>query len=59
MGAYDPINVELLSHRLQSFLPRINLRVSETPDWAFAKGLLTHYYVLKPEDYDQLSQENP
>lgn len=53
MGAYDEINAGLLGARLQTFLPTINLRISQVPSWTFAKGLLTHYYVLKPEDYEQ------
>ena len=54
MGAYDMIDTHQLSHRLQAFLPRINLRFSDPPDWSFAKKLLTHYYVLKPEDYAEI-----
>lgn len=54
LGAYDPIDIEKLSLRLRSFLPRINIRISQVPEWAFASGLLTHYYVLKPQDYEQL-----
>lgn len=56
MGAYDMIDSHQLSHRLQAFLPRINLRFSDPPRWSFAKELLTHYYVLKPEDYAEIIQ---
>ncbi len=56
MGAYDMIDTHQLSHRLQAFLPRINLRFSDPPKWSFAKELLTHYYVLKPEDYAEITQ---
>jgi transketolase len=51
MSAYEYLDVEYLSTRLQSFLPRINLRVSNPIEFTFAKGLLTHYYVMKPGDY--------
>jgi transketolase len=51
MGAYDDIDMSYLTSRLVVFLPRINIRASRPPEWPFAKGLLTHYYVLKPEDY--------
>jgi len=51
MSAYEYLDVEYLSTRLQSFLPRINLRVSDPVEFNFAKGLLTHYYVMKPGDY--------
>ena len=56
MGAYDPINVDYLVRRLQSFLPRINIRISKPYSWSFAQDLLTHYYVLKPEDYAEITQ---
>ena len=51
MSAYEYLDVEYLSTRLQSFLPRINLRISDPVEFSFAKGLLTHYYVMKPGDY--------
>jgi len=54
MGAYDDIERDRLEMRLKSFLPRINIRHSEPTSFSFAKGLLTHYYVLKPEDYEEL-----
>lgn len=54
MGAYDDIERDRLEMRLKSFLPRINIRHSEPTSFPFAKGLLTHYYVLKPEDYEEL-----
>lgn len=54
LGAYDPINVPYLVNRLQSFLPRINIRISAPPTWSFAKDLLTHYYVLKEQDYQEI-----
>ena len=54
MGAYDYIDTDNLKNRLKSFLPNINIRESSVPDYGFAKGLLSHYYVLKPEDYDKI-----
>jgi len=54
MGAYDNIERNLLELRLKSFLSRINIRHSEPTGFTFAQGLLTHYYVLKPEDYKEL-----
>jgi len=56
MGAYDMIDTHQLCYRLKSFLPRINLRLSDPPTWSFAKELLTHYYILKPEDYAEITQ---
>jgi len=54
MGAYDEIERSTLDLRLRAFLPRINIRHSEPTGFTFATGLLTHYYVLKPEDYEEL-----
>ena len=54
MGAYDMIDAEYLEKRLRAFLPRIEIRHSEPTEFEFAKGLLTHYYVLKPEDYEAM-----
>jgi transketolase len=56
MGAYDKIDVDYLVQRLQSFLPRIHIRKSKPYKWSFAQDLLTHYYVLKPEDYAEITQ---
>jgi len=54
MSAYDYLNVEYLIARLKAFLPSINIRLSDPPEFKFATGLLTHYYVMKPEDYESL-----
>jgi len=54
MGAYDMVDSMTLSHRLVAFLPRINIRFSYPPKWSFAKDLLTHYYVLKEQDYREI-----
>lgn len=54
MGAYDMIDPDLLTRRLQAFLPRINIRVSKPTEFSFAKGLQTHYHVLHENDYASL-----
>jgi len=54
MGAYDMIDSITLSQRLVAFMPRINIRYSYPPEWSFAKELLTHYYVLKEQDYQEI-----
>jgi len=51
MTAYEHIDVDYLEARLRAFLPSINIRKSVPPEFKFATGLLTHYYVMKPEDY--------
>jgi transketolase len=54
LGAYDAIDVEYLVSRLQAFLPRINIRLSTPYKWSFAQDLLTHYYVLNEENYQEI-----
>lgn len=54
MSAYEYLDIDYLETRLKTFLPSINIRVSQPRDFDFAKGLLTHYYVMKPEDYATL-----
>jgi transketolase len=54
MGAYDMIDIDYLTRRLVSFLPRINIRISRPYNWSFAQELLTHYYVLKEADYQEI-----
>lgn len=53
-GACDSIDSDYLIRRLTAFLPSIRIRTSHVPQWSFAKGLLTHYYVLKPDDYEEI-----
>lgn len=54
MGAYDMIDADLLTRRLQSFLPRINIRISKPRDFEFATGLKTHYHTMTQHDYESL-----
>ena len=51
MSAYDYVDIDYLIARLKTFLPRINIRMSDPPEFTFATGLLTHYYVMKGGDY--------
>ena len=54
LGAYDAIDIDYLTRRLISFLPRINIRISRPYNWSFARDLLTHYYVLNEQDYQEI-----
>ena len=56
MIAYDFIDKEYLTQRLKSFLPEVRIRFTDVPKWPWAEGILTHYYVLKPEDYQKLCE---
>ena len=58
MMAYDYLDSNYLITRLKAFLPNINIRLTKIPNWPFASGILTHYYVLKPEDYKLLCETN-
>jgi transketolase len=51
MSAYEYLDTTYLIYRLKSFLPTVYIRESKPVEFEFAKGLLTHYYVMKPEDY--------
>jgi transketolase len=54
MIAYDLIDREYINNRLKAFLPSIMIRNTEPPKLNNATGVLTHYYVLKPEDLEKL-----
>ena len=54
--AYDHIDADYLCRRYRAFLPDIEIRQSQPPDWPWAQGVLTHYYVLKQQDYERLTQ---
>jgi transketolase len=54
MSACDFLDIEYLLNRLQAFLPTINIRHTNPPQWDFASGILTHYYVLKESDYESI-----
>jgi transketolase len=54
MGAYDMIDIDYLVKRLRAFLPLINIRISNPHKWTFAQDLLTHYYVLHDQDYQEI-----
>jgi transketolase N-terminal domain/subunit len=56
MIAYDFIDKDYLTQRLKSFLPEVRIRFTDVPKWPWAEGILTHYYVLKPEDYQKLCE---
>lgn len=58
MIAYDMIDREYIERRLYSFLPDINIRHTQPPHWPWAQGVLTHYYVLKEEDYNKLCEKD-
>lgn len=54
MSAYEYLDTKYLIDRLLCFYNKINIRVSDPTKFAFAEGLLTHYYVLKSEDYNTI-----
>lgn len=56
MMAYDFLDKEYLIKRLKAFLPTINICETEPPILNNATGILTHYYILKDEDYEKIIQ---
>ena len=58
MVAYDHIDRDYICKRLTAFLPDIQIRHTHPPEWPWASGVLTHYYVLKTEDYNQLCEND-
>ena len=58
MIAYDMIDRDYLGQRLKAFLSSVRIRQTDPPCWPWAQGVLTHYYVLKPEDYERLCEND-
>jgi len=54
MSACDFIDTDALQKRLTAFHDNLNIRLTKPPEWKFASGILTHYYVLKDEDYESI-----
>ncbi len=53
-AAYDKINTEYLTNRLNSFLPNINIRYTSVNQYPFLKGINAHYHVMSEEDYKSI-----
>lgn len=51
-SACDYIDRDYLEARLRSFLPSINIRHSQYPDFGCTHGLESHYHVIKLEEYE-------
>ena len=56
--AYGYIDQDYLTRRLQAFHAGVNIRTTQAPRWPWAQGVLTHYYILKPQDYEALCENN-
>lgn len=54
MTACDYVDPILVSKRLKVFYPDIQVRHTSPPNWDFAHGILTHYYVLTEKDYEKI-----
>jgi transketolase len=50
-AAYDKVDVKYLVDRLESFLPRINIRYTSVNQYPFLRGLNAHYHVMSEKDY--------
>jgi transketolase len=51
--AYKEVDIDYMSIRLKSFLPRIELRYTTVEQYPFLKGLNAHYHVMSEENYNQ------
>jgi transketolase len=51
--AYKEVDIDYISIRLKSFLPRIELRYTTVEQYPFLKGLNAHYHVMSEENYNQ------
>ena len=50
-AAYDKVDTKYLVDRLEAFLPRINIRLTNVNQYPFLRGLNAHYHVMSEEDY--------
>jgi len=61
MSAYEYIDVPYLIERLKAFLPEINLKVTPPLSIRFVNkkqisGLITHYHVIKDDEYEEVEE---
>lgn len=49
--AYDKIDKTYLINRLKSFLPEINIELTDVNHFSFLKGLNAHYHIMSENDY--------
>jgi len=54
MTACDYVDPKIVAQRLFTFYPDIQIRFTNPPNWDFASGILTHYYVLTEKDYEKI-----
>jgi transketolase len=52
--AYKEVDIDYMTIRLKSFLPRIELRYTTVEQYPFLKGLNAHYHVMSEENYNQV-----
>jgi transketolase len=53
-SAYDSLDRWNLFWRLKAFKWDVNVWFTESPSTSFMNGLLSHYYILKQEDKDEM-----
>lgn len=52
--AYKEVDSSYLTKRLQTFLPRINIRYTTVEQYSFLKGLNAHYHVMNEDNYNEV-----
>lgn len=50
-AAYDKVDTEYLKQRLVSFLPQINIHLTDGDFFPFLKKLNAHYHIMSENDY--------
>ncbi len=50
-AAYDTIDTEYLSNRLQAFLPTIKIHKTNSEEFSFLHDLNAHYHIMSEDDY--------
>jgi len=56
-AAYDPVDKEWLTKRLQAFYPGIIIVYTSVMQFPFLKGLNAHYHVMNEDDYELAKEE--
>ena len=50
-AAYESVDLEYLSRRLRTFLPSVEIILTDTNIFPFLCGLNAHYHIMNEEDY--------
>lgn len=57
-AAYKRVNSVYLTTRLLAFMPKINLRYTSVDEFAFMRGLKSHYHIMNESEYKLILNSN-